>query len=397
MSELQGPNVYQPLHRDTLADPFPVFGRLRQHAPVLWHEELFAWVLSRYSDCRRVLQDPEEFARDRGKLGQFARRTSAEGMSIQTIDPPEQIPLRRALTTAIGRTDVAGACREACEELERRLVDQPVGHPFDFMSAAAAPAAIRFACRLIGAPDMAPDAYRPIFLALTRAMDSSLDPQRGRPGREATGELNDVITQALAAPVPGGLIYWLYRIPGVAEMPSAYVRNTLSAMFNAAYSTAYTSMGSFLAVVLERPGLAARIVGSEKVFEGVQELLRFTSPAQATMRFAVCDTMINDVQVRQNDPIVTLMAAANRDPEEFENPDDLVLDRSPNRHLSFGWGPHYCIGAGPGRNFLEQFVVRLADWESKLGLVGTPTWLDTATLRCLECLPVARNLGRHNA
>jgi cytochrome P450 len=390
LSELQGSNVYQPLDRDTIADPFPVFARLRQHAPVLWHEDLFAWVLSRYADCRRVLQDPVEFARDRAKLGPFARRAAAKGMAPHTLDPPEQIPLRRALIAAIGRTDVEGACGEACEELARRLVDQSVDHSFDFMSAAAAPAAIRFACRLIGAPDIAPDVYRPIFLGLTRAMDSSLDPQRGPPGQKSTEELNEVIAQALAAPVPGGVIDSLHRIPGVAEMPSAYVRNTLSAMFNAAYSTAYTSMGSFLALVLERPGLAARIAGSEKVFEGVQELLRFTSPAQATMRFAACDTMINGVQVRQNDPIVTLMAAANRDPEEFENPDDLVLDRSPNRHLSFGWGPHYCIGAGPGSRFLEHFVVRLADWESRLDLVGTPTWLDTATLRCLDSMPVAR-------
>jgi hypothetical protein len=156
-------------------------------------------------------------------------------------------------------------------------------------------------------------------------------------------------------------------------------------------------MGSFLAVALERPGLAARIAGSGKVFEGVQELLRFTSPAQATMRFAACDTIISGVQIRQNDPIVTLIAAANRDPEEFEHPDDLVLDRSPNPHLAFGSGPHYCIGAGPGGDFLEQFVLRLAEWESKLGLAGSPTWLDTATLRCLEYLPVACIAGRDNA
>ena len=397
MSEPEAANVYEPLHRDTLADPFPVFGRLRQRVPVLWHKEMFAWVLTRYSDCRRVLQDPVEFARDRGRLGPLGRRTPAEGMSIQSIDPPEQIALRRALTVAIGRTDVARACCEACEELEHRLACRTVDHPFDFMFAAAAPAAIRFACRLMGVPDMTPDTYRPIFLALTRAMDSSLDPDRGEPGREATGELNDVMTRAQASPVPGGLIHELYSVPGVAAMPSAYVRNTLSAMFNAAYSTAYTSMGSFLAVALERPGLAARIVRSGKVFEGVQELLRFTSPAQATMRFAACDTIISGVEIRQNDPIVTLMAAANRDPEEFENPDDLVLDRSPNRHLAFGWGPHYCIGAGPGSNFLEQFVLRLAAWEPQLGLAGAPTWLDTATLRCLECLPLRRIAGRHSA
>lgn len=396
MRDLATSNIYQPLHRDTLAHPFPVFERLRQHVPVLWHKEMFAWVLSRCSDCRRVLQDSAEFARDRGRLAPLGRQVPPEGMTIQSIDPPGQIPLRQAITIALGKTDLEGACREACDGLEHRLACQPVGHPFDFMSAASAPAAIRFACRLIGVPDVPPDAYRPIFLALTRAMDSSLDPHRREPGLDATEQLNGVITRALAAPVPEGLIYWLYKVPGVLEMPSAYVRNTLSAMFNAAYSTAYTSMGSFLALALERPGLAARIASSGKVFEGVQELVRFTSPAQATMRFATRDTIISGVPVRENDPIVTLMAAANRDPEEFDNPDDLVLDRSPNRHLGFGWGPHYCIGAGAGSAFLEQYVLRLAEWESRLGLAGSPRWLDTATLRCLECLPVVRVADRHD-
>lgn len=382
--------LYQPLRPETLSDPYPTFRRLRQEAPVLWDDELFAWVLSRYHDCRQVLQTPTTFTRDRRKLG---RPVPADGMTIQSLDPPDQIELRRALLRAIHRTDIASSCLKACEEIESRLVYQPVGRPFDFMSQVAAPAAMRFACCLVGMPDLGPDAYFSIFLRLTRAMDNALDQDRYNPGVEATRELNDLIRDTEAGAASRSIIGELHAEPEVAEMPVAYVRNTISATFNAAYSTAYSSMGNFLALALVRPGLARQIVETGNVSVGVQELLRFTSPAQSTRRYATRDTIIGGMVIRQNDPVLTLMAAANRDPDVFEYPDNLVLNRSPNPHLAFGWGAHHCVGHQPASQFLGQFVHHLADFESKLAPAATPTWLDTFTLRCLDQLPVVRNRG----
>jgi cytochrome P450 len=389
MTELRADrsDLYQPLRPDTLSDPYPVFRRLLRETPVLWHDELFAWVLSRHRDCRQVLQCPAKFTRDRRKLG---RPVPAEGMTIQSLDPPDQIALRHALLLAIRRTDIAAACEEACDELERCLIQQPVGRAFDFMSGAAAPTAMRFACRLVGMPDLPPDVYLSIFVRLTRAMDSALDSDRYDAGVEATRELNHLIQHAEASAAPRSMIHELHAVTGVKEMPVAYVRNTLCAAFNAAYSTAYSSMGSFLALAQQRPGLARQVVDTGNVSVGVQELLRFTSPAQSTRRYATCDTVIGGAVIRQNDPILTLMAAANRDPEVFDHPDDLVLNRLTNPHLAFGSGAHHCVGARPAAEFLGQFVRRLADWEFKLALAGPPTWLDTFTLRCFDHLPVVR-------
>lgn len=383
-------DLYQPLRAEALADPYPIFRRLRREAPIMWHDDLFAWVLSRNQDCRYVLQNPAQFTRDRRKLG---RQVPIEGMTIQSLDPPDQIPLRQALLRAIRRADIASACREACAELELSLIRQFVGRPFDFMSQVAAPAAMRFACCLVGVPDLAPEGYFSIFLRLTRAMDRSLYAERYDAGEEATRELNDLIGQAVSSAAQRSVIYELYAVPRVAEMPAAYVCNTISATFNAAYSTTYSSMGSFLALALERPGLARRIVHSGNVAVGVQELLRFTSPAQSTRRYATRDTVIGGVVIRQNDPVLTLLAAANRDPDVFEYPDDLVLDRSPNPHLVFASGPHHCVGAVPAVEFLGEFVMRLADCESRLAAVGPPTWLDTFTLRCIDQLPIVRKGG----
>ena len=384
---LDGTLLYQPLNPDTLANPFPIFQRLQRETPVFWHDGLYAWVLSRYDDCRRVLQHPEQFTRDRRKLG---RHVPDDEITIQALEPPAQTALRQSVLHALKRADTTAACHAAVDSFERGLNSQPEGRPFDFMSSVAAPAAMRFACSLMGVLDMSPESYRSTFLRLTRAMDRDVYSLHRGAGVEATRELNGVIDAARATARPGSMIHELYAVPDVEEMHPAYVRNTISAAFNAAFSTAYSSMGSFLALCLERRDLARQIVATGRVPLGVSELLRFTSPAQSTARYATCDTVIDGVNVRQNDPIITLMAAANRDPEVFEHPDELLLDRWPNPHLSFGYGPHHCVGAKPAEEFLCHFVVRLADWESRLTPAASPTWLDTATLRCLGTLQLSR-------
>lgn len=389
-AKLDGTARYQPLDPSTLNDPFPIFRRLQRDTPVFWHDGLYAWVLSRYHDCRRVLQHSEQFTRDRRKLG---RPVPDDEMTIQTLDPPEQIALRQAVLHSLRQTDTTRACHEALASLERNLSCQPEGRPFDFMSEIAAPAAMRFACTLVGAVDISTESYRSIFLRLTRAMDREVYSQFRDAGVEATRELNGVIDAARGRAPHGSMIHELNDISDVAKMSKAYVRNTVSAAFNAAFSTAYSSMGSFLMLCLERQGLARQIVTSGQVSLGVNELLRFSSPAQSTARYATCDVVIAGVNVRQNDPIITLMAAANRDPEVFEHPDDLVLDRSPNPHLSFGYGPHHCVGAKPAEEFLSHFMDRLAEWEPRLTLATSPTWLNTATLRCLDTLPLSLKDG----
>lgn len=377
---------FRPLSPDTIANPFPIFERLQKDTPVFWHDGLYAWVLSRYHDCRMVLHHSDRFARDRKKLGRYV---SEDEITIQSLDPPDQNALRQSVLHCLKQTDIPVACREAIDVFERCLEEQVEERPFDFMSSVAAPAAIRFANSLLGVSDMSPEAYLPTFLRLTKAMDRDAYSHHRDAGVEATRQLNRVIDGAVATAPPRSMIHELYSLPGVSEMHPPYVRNTISAAFNAAFSTAYSSMGSFLLLCLETGDLAHRIVATGQVSLGVNELLRFTSPAQSTARFATCDTQIGGANVRKNDPIVTLLAAANRDPEMFEFPNELVLDRSPNQHLSFGYGPHHCIGAKPAEEFLAHLVARLADWESQLILAGSPAWLGTATLRCLDTLPIS--------
>ncbi|WP_330343228.1 cytochrome P450 [Streptomyces sp. NBC_00557] len=105
---------------------------------------------------------------------------------------------------------------------------------------------------------------------------------------------------------------------------------------------------------------------------GVDELIRFDGPAQGTSRVATRRTTIRGTVIEPGQTVLTLMAAANRDPEQFPRPDELVLDRSPNPHLGFGWGPHACLGTIFGQLAVKQLVIGLLDAGTPLRLAGTP-------------------------
>ncbi|WKX68676.1 cytochrome P450 [Streptomyces sp. XD-27] len=122
---------------------------------------------------------------------------------------------------------------------------------------------------------------------------------------------------------------------------------------------------------------------------GVDEIIRFDGPAQGTSRVAVRTTTIQGVTIEPGQVVMTALAAANRDPEEFPRPHELVLDRNPNRHLAFGWGAHACVGAVFGRLAIRELVRCLLRAPRPLRPAGTPVRRRTATVRSMELLPVA--------
>ena len=217
---------YKPLCPSTLANPFPVYKRLRSEAPIFWHEGLFAWVVSKHKDCERVLRNPEEFTRDRGKLG---RPVNYDEVTIQSVDPPDQIALRQAVIQASRSAIVESAATEALDVLESLIEQFCRDRPFDFMRCVAAPTATHFASRLVGLTGISAEDYKPIFLSLTRAMDREVYSIHHAAGLKATQKLNGLVEVAISNAPQTSMIYELYRVPGVSEMKTNFVRNTLSA------------------------------------------------------------------------------------------------------------------------------------------------------------------------
>jgi len=377
---------YNPLDPVTLSDPYPVFAELRTHCPVYWHEQMNSWVLSRYEDCRDVLRDYKTFARDWRRVGD---EVPDDKLSIQGQDPPNQGVLRRQMIRSMRLADLEGMCRRARATLEghfERLADRV---EFDFMSEVAAPLALEITCELMGVnqPELA--AIAQVSDALARRMDSGLDPSQAEAGVRARDQLLAMVKSWFATTELPGMIADLRDNAVTREMPDPYVQNTVGAAFNATYSTLYALTGAVIQTLMEHPDVLQRLRDPSLMATGVDELVRFTSPAQATSRVAVVQTMVGDTTIERGEVLVTLFAAANRDPDQFSRPDELILDRSPNPHLGFGWGPHICVGAPLALAWLREFVKCLQDWPAALGLAGEPKFRRTATLRSLEALPVS--------
>ncbi|MFE9024555.1 cytochrome P450 [Streptomyces sp. NPDC007808] len=116
-------------------------------------------------------------------------------------------------------------------------------------------------------------------------------------------------------------------------------------MFQGGYSTLAAAIGNAFDTLARHPDAQHALRAAPQLrATGVDELVRYDGPVQGTTRLAAADVTFGDITVRRGDAVTVLFQAANRDPDHFEHPDELLLDRSPNRHLSYGWGTHACLG-----------------------------------------------------
>ncbi|AEK44108.1 cytochrome P450 [Amycolatopsis mediterranei] len=219
-------------------------------------------------------------------------------------------------------------------------------------------------------------------------MDAGLRPENAVPGDLARRRLNDLADDWYATPEPSG---FLRKVQGGADrvhVPEHYIRNSVGLMFNASFGTVFAAAGNVLDTLLRRPDALAALRDRRLLATGVNELVRFDGPAQGTSRVAVRPTEIHGVAVEPGQVVMTALAAANRDPEQFRDPDELVLDRTPNRHLGFGWGVHACVGSAFGQLALQELVAGLLD-APPLRRTGRPVRRSTATVRCIAEMPVS--------
>ena len=376
--------LWDPLSQDMLFDPFPHYTTLREEHPIFWHERMSSWVVSRYSDCRDVLRDSDLFARDRRRVGAPLPKVR---QNLQSLDPPHQTDLRSLLYLAFRAQDfeaVSLACREYLGTL---LADKKPGRNFDWISEIAAPYALRVTSLLLGVnpPDL--NFYAPVSEAIAHMMDSGLVPENLAPGDIAREQLNRMAEEWYEESSSSD---FLARVKSDAReqcIPDHYLKNSIGSMFNASYGTIFASVGNIVHLLIANESLLERFLDDKLLATGADELLRFDGPAQGTSRIATRDNMIHGQAIRAGETVLTLTAAANRDPRQFKNPDELILDRSPNPHLAFGWGPHSCVGARFGRLAITE-VLRVLSTSRRLHIAGQVRRRETATVRSILQLPV---------
>ncbi|GAA3838964.1 hypothetical protein GCM10022403_084150 [Streptomyces coacervatus] len=376
---------YVPLDATILRDPYPVLAELRASEPVFWHEGMESWALTRYADCVRVLRDHATFARDPRRTGGTVAEPS---LSVQSLDPPQQGRIRSLFMTALHAQDLAAIELRARRLVLGRLEDQADGEVFNAVSEIAVPLSVAVVADLLGVEPPPYAEFAAVSDAIMRSMDGGLDPSVVEPGRIARQQLSDLVESWFAAsPQPGLLARVRASATGGDAHTRLYVKNTARVMFQGGYSTTAAAVGNAVHTLLTHPHALRQLRDRAVLATGVDELVRFDGPVQGTTRIAVRACRIGDVDIRPGQKVVPLFAAANRDPEAFTRPGQLVLDRTPNRHLGYGWGPHSCIGTTVAQAALRALITALNEHPAHLVPVGDGVRRRAATMRAFDTLP----------
>ncbi|AXI79190.1 cytochrome P450 family protein [Peterkaempfera bronchialis] len=397
------------------ADPYPAYAWLREHSPV--HRTTLpsgveAWLVTRYADARQALADTRlsknpahhsEQAHRSGRVGIPGERSAELMTHLLNIDPPDHTRLRRLVSKAFTPRRVA-EFEPRVQQLTDRLIDSFAERgSADLIHEFAFPLPIYAICDLLGVPAEDQDDFRDWAGMMVRHAGG----KRGGVGR-AVKRMRTYLAELIhrkraeltAQPLPGeDLISGLIRASDHGEH---LTENEAAAMafilLFAGFETTVNLIGNGLYALLRNPDQRALLQdalrrGDSALLAGaVEELLRYDGPVElATWRFATAPVTIGGTEIPAGDPVLVVLAAADRDPDRFDGPDTLDLARRDNPHLGFGHGIHYCLGAPlarlEGQIALATLLTRLPDLE----LAADPDdlrWRGGLIMRGLRDLPV---------
>jgi cytochrome P450 len=371
--------IFDPLSPGMLADPYPVYAALRRDDPVHWHEQLDSWVVTRYADCARGLQDAQTFASDFRLIGDDP---PAAFITLQAIDPPDHTIVRRLLVSALKTVDLA-AWTQDVRNTVHKLLDNVDLAAFDFITEFAEPLTVSSLLSLFQVPFVTDDAgFREAQRTLLLSMDAGLAPERNAPGMAARAYLTGLIEPWTARSARQSLASAV-DLQAAGPLEEVLV-NSVRAIFVAGYGSSSSMLGNAVRTLVEHDQLDGE-TPPPITTAAFNELVRYVGPVQAESRVVTADVMLGGRLLRRGSVVILIVASANRDGEIFEAADELRLDREVNPHLGFGKGIHTCIGVHLAHHLGIEVLKILAE-RFRVSLLEPPVQRPTATVRGVDRL-----------
>ncbi|MEH6527002.1 MAG: cytochrome P450 [Sneathiella sp.] len=401
---LANPPIYDTRNKSTLANPFPVYAHLRKEDPVHWHPRLKSWVLTRYDDVKRAHMSkdlsPDRITPFYANLPEKQRSVLQEVIRYLNLwmvfrDPPRHTHLRKIMNTAFTPRAIAELAPNI-EYIVRQLLDRlDPSDSVDLVTEFATPLPALVIMDILGVPhEMLPKIKywsddMMVFIGSAQGVPDKYE--RARSGSEAMAAyFRDVIQDRrrnLGEDILSKMITAQEDGEGLSE--DELIASCMLILFAGHETTTNMVSGAFY-MLHKFPDQKQRLIENSDIIDSaVEEFLRYDGPSNALARIVVKEHEISEKTLKVGDRVFAMSNSANRDGDQFSDPDVLDLTRKKNRHLTFGYGTHFCLGASlarlEGKIAINQFLERFPNYTC---LDTVPLdWIDSLSMRGLHNLP----------
>ncbi len=386
------------------SDPYPAYHAICVSTPVFWWEQYGHWCFARHADVNALLRD-RRFGRQvlhvmsREELGwsepapHLAPVCAFERRSLLELEPPEHTRLRGLVNQAfLGRVIERLAPR--IERIAHECIDafEPAGEA-ELLSQFATPIPVVVIAEMLGVPtELGPQlvSWSHDMVAIYQARrDESIERRAADATLEFSAFVRDQLRAKRRAPAEDLLSALLAAGEQGQHLTEEELVSTTILLLNAGHEATVHAIGNGVHTALcHGMDASAWFTDPERAPAAVEELLRFDAPLHLFTRYCLEDAVVAGVALRRGESIGLLLGAANRDPERFPDPDRFDPARSPNPHLSFGAGIHFCVGAPLARLELRVALRVLFERLPRLRLAGPVRYRDAYHFRGLEALRV---------
>ena len=386
---------YDPYDVGINADPYPVFRRLREEAPLYYNDQHDFYALSRYEDVERGLVDRATYISGRGGILELIRANIQMPPGVLIFEDPPLHTVHRSLLSRVFTPKKMNALEPKVREFCAHSLDPLVGAGgFDFVADLGAQMPMRVIGMLLGIPEADQEAVRD-------RVDADLRTRPGEPMRYseknfATGEAFEDYIDWRADHPSDDLMTELLNAEFVDEtgttrrLSREEVLTYVNVIAGAGNETTNRLIGWTGKVLADHPDQRRQLVEDPSLIpNAIEEVLRFEPPAPHVARYVARDVELYDQKVPEGSVMMFLPGAANRDDRRFPDGDRFDINRKVGQHLTFGYGSHFCLGAAlarlEGRVALDEVLKRFPEWELDMSHARLSP---TSTVRGWESLPV---------
>jgi cytochrome P450 len=394
---------YDPYDVEIFADPYPVFRRLREEAPLYYNEPHDFFALSRYEDVERGLVDRETFISSRGGILELIKSGLEMPSGTLLFEDPPAHTVHRSLLSRVFTPKKMNALEPQVRAFCARALDPLVGADrFDFIADLGAQMPMRVIGMLLGIPEQAQESVRDRADGFIRTEPGQpQDFSRGFDLAERFGEFGEYIDWRAEHPSDDLMTELLFaefedETGRTRRLERRELLTYVSVVAGAGNETTTRLIGWTGKLLGDHADQRRELVANPSLIpNAIEEILRFEPPAPYVGRYVARDVELHGRTVPAGSAMLMLIGAANRDDRRYPDGDRFDIHREIGQHLTFGYGIHYCLGAAlarlEGRVALEEVLKRFPDWEvdrasSKLA--------STSTIRGWETLPVLVRGGK---